>query len=183
LSSNILTIGDLDDPVDQSRLDWIGELLAQAHYKPDWTFTLDTDTYVAPAVVIRFLAKDTRNPGQIMAESVHLIIDVPTDAAIFSRWLLAAIAFAEVHEAAENFKMNGKLVADPHAPHNRVWSLAMHDAIGGAARNGQDPFFTVLHAAAVPAVATGAVSPEAIMPGRCTDHLQRNIPLKAVATS
>ncbi len=163
----------------QSDLAWIGEQLAKTSYKPGWTFELEIEKYVGPAIVIAFETGDAYNPGKkFTAESIFLVVDAPTDAAMFARWLLAAACAAEIHEACESFKVDGKLVLDPHAGNNRVWTMGLYDAINAAAAAGQDPLFAALFAAAVPAVEAGTVPPDYKNPSACIDQLPRNIPLR-----
>lgn len=92
----------------------IRDHLAELHYKPGWTWTLQEDPWEGP--YIRFLidVPDTYGTGTTTLGINTWLPPMETTQQLdlFIAWRLARI---ENHEAREFLKRDGKPIFDPHA--------------------------------------------------------------------
>ena len=100
---------------------WVESLLARFTYKPGWHIEQRRLPESADSVrlQIRFTAPDSRSLEREIP--VTGTFDVPyyiwfeEDEGRFWKWLHQVILFMERHELDEWFRVDGKLVDDPHA--------------------------------------------------------------------
>jgi len=98
----------------------IYDILKRISYKSNFQFRYDESHWLpyGGTIFIMMTVQDSRNL-EVHDLTVSFIAPIPTsaitDEPTFVRWLLEQTIKAETHEAQEFFKLDGKLVDDPHS--------------------------------------------------------------------
>lgn len=104
------------------------ELVGRLSYRPGWAMQVEEFAegfWTGPRVVITAMLADTYNPAR-MAEFRAYASLPPLDYLTEELALLAiggALKEAEIHESREWFKLDGKIIDDPHAEQRAAVAL------------------------------------------------------------
>lgn len=124
LNPDMKDILGLDWSAERERiLQWAQGLLNRFEYKPGWVFTLHRYAEQGDSVrlEVAFMAPDSRHPRSDKNFPITGVFDIPENVyrefsdADFWVWLHRVIEFVERHEMDEWFKIDGKMMTDPHA--------------------------------------------------------------------
>lgn len=88
--------------------------LSKVTYKPGWEFEVYDGRWEGQHLVIRTVVADSYNPGENVALDVHSMLPPMENFSQFDNWLMWRLGRIEVHEMREFFKVDGKVVSDPH---------------------------------------------------------------------
>jgi hypothetical protein len=89
--------------------------LARVSYKPGWSFEAYQGAWEGHHIVINTQVPDAYGPGRTVTLNVHSMLPPLEDTSALERWLMWRLARIEVHEMREFFRVDGKIVDDPHA--------------------------------------------------------------------
>lgn len=96
----------------------MNELLKRWTYKPGWRVEVQAidlrSDYHSVWVQITFDAEDAFDPGHDILIGMRHTMRVPANEQMFWEQLLCEIDKAERHETREFFKVDGKMLFDPH---------------------------------------------------------------------
>jgi hypothetical protein len=93
----------------------IQDELSRVTYKEGWAITVYDGDWEGQHIVIRTAVPDAYHPGQTTTLDVHSALPPMPDVEYLHRWILWRICRIESHEAREFYRVDGRLVADPHA--------------------------------------------------------------------
>lgn len=127
------------NPDQQRDIEWAMHQMRRFRYKNGWVFEVCRHS-TGPALSVKIMVEDSRHPGrgpsyresntaaghpfQIERDDlieVSAAVDIPKrlliarDSEDFFRWIRRVVEFVEQHEIDEWFRVDGKLVNDPHA--------------------------------------------------------------------
>lgn len=94
----------------------IQDHLARVTYKPGWSFEAYDGKWEGQHIVIRTSVPNAYNTKENTDLDVHSMLPPIPDTNYLNSWLMWRVARLEVHEVREFFKVDGKIVDDPHAP-------------------------------------------------------------------
>lgn len=95
--------------------DQINAELARISYRPGWSFTAFDDQW--EGTKIRIVAKgipDSYNPGETIDLGIDSFLPPICDEWNLRRWLAWRIQRIEIHEMREFFRLDGRVLWDPH---------------------------------------------------------------------
>jgi predicted metal-dependent enzyme (double-stranded beta helix superfamily) len=98
----------LDDPK-------IALLLNQVTYKPGWSFTIHRHTWEGLCVDITITMPNSYKPGEDVTLNIRTPVPPIVNAKHFHDWLMWRLGRIESHEMREFYKVNGRVVDNPHA--------------------------------------------------------------------
>jgi len=88
--------------------------LEKVTYKPGWEFEVYDGRWEGQHMVIRTKVEDTYNPGTMTTLDVHSMLPPMRDTDALNEWLTWRLGRIEIHEMREFFKVEGKVVFNPH---------------------------------------------------------------------
>lgn len=89
--------------------------LARVTYKSGWSFEAYDGRWEGHHIVINTQVPDAYLPGKTVTLDVHSMLPPLESVDALNRWLMWRLARIEVHEMREFFRIDGKIVDDPHA--------------------------------------------------------------------
>lgn len=91
--------------------------LGRVSYKQGWRFEPYRHTWEGVWLSIIAELPDAYHPGEMVTVNIRTPIPPMVDSADLHRWLMYRLGRIEVHEMREFYRVDGKVVDDPHAPH------------------------------------------------------------------
>jgi hypothetical protein len=93
----------------------IQEHLRHVTYKPGWSFTAYDGRWEGQHIIIDVVTPDAFNPGHDITLDVHTSLPPLDTIRELDRWLLWRLMRIESHELREWYKVDGKVIVNPHS--------------------------------------------------------------------
>jgi hypothetical protein len=93
----------------------IQDHVSKISYKPGWAFEVYDGEWEGQHFVITTVVPDAYNLTETVTLDVHSMLPPIPDKNYLNQWIMWRLARIEVHEMREFFRVDGKIVDDPHA--------------------------------------------------------------------
>lgn len=95
----------------------INEHLSKVTYKPGWSFKCYNGRWEGQHFVITTVVPDAYDPTKETTLDVHSALPPLDTTEQLDKWIMWRLGIIEIHEMREFYRVDGKVVADPHKEH------------------------------------------------------------------